>query len=284
MPPRWLSAAIVVFWLGMTGWLGWREYWPRWHAGDPPPFHIDLVEEVQRASPRTPWAVLQDGQPTRRAESWVEHRPADDTFALGLEFKKGIGLPRPAGGLLPQVRLTSSLYRVTRDGRLLELEVQAEVHGTLPIYRAPVDGTLVVAGDVRGRRFYPRCRLDGAVGTLLDVNLAPVEVSYHGSVLVPQHPVNKITGLRPGQSWRMPAVEPLAAALGLTDAVRHVNARVRPGPQVLQWGSRKPKTCLVIDYEGEDELGSTWVEVGTDLVQRQETAFAGKRFVLQRDD
>ena len=282
MPPRWVSVAIVVFWLGMTGWLAWREYWPRWRAGDPPPFHIDLVEEVNRASPRTPWVVLEGGQQTTRAESWVQHREADDTFALCLEFKKRTVVRPPAGRL--RARLASSLYRVAREGSLRELEASVEVHGAIPLLREPIDGTLTLAGDVRGRRFYPRCRLDSAGRILLDVNLPPVEVSYHGSVLLPQHPVNKITGLRPGQSWRMPVVDPIAATFGLSDAVRYVNARVLPAPQVLEWKRRPPKTCLIIEYEGEDEQASTWVEVGTDLVQRQEAAFAGHRLVLQRDD
>ncbi len=283
MPPRWLSAAIVVFWLGMAGWLAWRELWPRWRAGDPPPFHIDLVEEVDRANSNNKirWAVIEDDQQTTSAESSVHYRAKDDTFALALRFTdRPRHLQRP--GRLPQMRFIESSFRVTREGSLRELKVEAAVTGAVgPL---PVNSTLLLAGEVRDERFYPRYEVKQAGLTLLEGSLSPVAVSYHGSVLVPQHPVNKITGLRPGQSWRMPVVDPFAAALGLGEAVRHINARVLPEPQVLEWKARKPATCLVIEYEGEDEKAATWVEVGTDVVQRQEAAFAGHRLVLQRDD
>jgi hypothetical protein len=285
MPPRWLSAVIVVFWLGMTGWLAWREYWPRWQTGGPPPYHIDLVDEAQRTKPRTLWVVIEDGRQITRAESWVDYNEKDRSFALLLEFRKQSFSKQAAGGLLPRLRWRESLLRVTLEGSLRELKVRADVHCNIPLLsREPIDGTLVLAGEVRGEHFFPRYRVEQNGLPLLEGKLSPVEVSYHGSVLVPQHPVNKITGLRPGQSWRMPVVDPFAATFGLADAVRHVNARVLPTPQVLEWSTRPPKTCLVIEYEGEDERAATWVEVGTGLVQRQEAAFAGHRLVLQRDD
>jgi hypothetical protein len=284
MPPRWLSAAIVVFWLGMTGWLAWRELWPRWRAGDPPPFHIDLVEEVHRANTqKIRWAVLEDDHETTSAESSVGYDEKADAFALVLTFKeKPAALRPPAGRMVPRMRFVSSKFVVTREGRLRELQVEAAVTGAVgPL---PVNSTLLLAGQVRDERFYPRYEVRQAGLTLLEGHLSPVAVSYHGSVLVPQHPVNRITGLRPGQSWRMPVVDPFAAALGFGEAVRHINARVLPETHVLEWKDRKPTNCLVIEYEGEDEKAATWVEVGTDLVQRQEAAFAGRRLVLQRDD
>jgi hypothetical protein len=283
MPPRWLSLTIITFWLGTTGWLAWRDLWPRWRPGEPPPYTIDLVEEVNRASKqKTLWAVVENDRDTMQAQSWVEHHAEDDTFALHVKY-----LPRPTfraapGHVVPRMRLVSSLLRVTRDGRLRELEVWASITGDFgPL---PLNSNLLLAGEVRGERFFPRYQVEQSGLTLLEGKLAAVEVSYHGSVLVPQHPVNKIQGLRPGQSWRMPVVDPFAAAFGFADAVRHVNARVRPQPETLRWKERPPKTCLVIDYEGEDETAATWVEVGSGLVQRQEAAFGGSRLVLQRDD
>jgi hypothetical protein len=283
MPPRWLSLAIVAFWLGTTGWLVWRDLWPRWRTGGPPPYTIDLVEEVNREHVRV-WAVLEDDRETMQAKSWVEHLP-DDTFTLHLDFKPRPTFRPPAAGLVPRMRFVSSQLRVTREGRLRELEVRAAVHGTFRFFPLPLDGDLLLAGEVRGDHFFPRYRVEQAGVPLLDGKLAAVEVSYHGSVLVPQHPVNRIQGLQPGQRWRMPVVDPFAAAFGFADAVRHVNARVLPEPQTLQWKEKKPpKTCLVIEYEGEDEKAATWVEVGSGLVQRQEAAFGGNRLVLQRDD
>ena len=283
MPPRWLTLTIIAFWLGATGWLVWRDLWPRWRPGEPPPYHIDLVEEVHRGRDANAhlWVVFEGDRETMQAKSWVEHLQEDDTFALHLEFKPRPIFRAPQGGLVPRMRFVSSMLRVTREGSLRELEVRAAVNGSFgPL---PVNSTLLLAGGVRGERFHPRYRVEQAGLTLLEGKLAAVDVSYHGSVLVPQHPVNKIQGLRPGQRWRMPVVDPFAAAFGFADAVRHVNAHVLPEPQLLLWRDNK-KTCLVIEYEGEDEKAATWVEVGSGLVQRQEAAFGGNRLVLQRDE
>jgi hypothetical protein len=273
---------IIVFWLGTTAWLVGRDLWPRWRPGEPPPYHIDLVEEVHRNNMRL-WAVFEDDdeREATKAESSVVHHPEDNTFALSLTFKPKFTFKPTPPGLLPRMRLLSSTLRVSREGSLRELEVRAAVNGAFgPL---PVNSNLLLAGEVRGDHFYPRYQVEQSGLILLEGKLAPVEVSYHGSVLVPQHPVNKIHGLRPGQSWRMPVVDPFAAAFGFADAVRHVNARVLPEPQSLQWKD-KTKSCLVIEYEGEDEKAATWVEVGTGLVQRQEASFGGHRLVLQRDD
>jgi hypothetical protein len=286
MPPRWLSLTILAFWLGTTGWLVWRDLWPRWRTGEPPPYHIDLVEEVHR-DPNSNihlWAVLEDDRETMQAKSWVEHHSEDDTFTLHLDLKPRPTFRQPPAGPVPRMRIVSSLLRVTREGSLRELGVRVAVNGTFPFFPEPIHGTLLLAGAVRGERFFPRYQVEQSGLTLLEGNLSAVEVSYHGSVLVPQHPVNKIQGLRPGQSWRMPVVDPFAAAFGFADAVRHVNARVLPEPRPLQWRDKQPKTCLVIEYEGEDEKATTWVEVGSGLVQRQEAAFGGNRLVLQRDE
>jgi hypothetical protein len=280
MPPRWLALAIVTFWLGTTGWLFWRDLWPQWRPGGPPPYTIDLVEEVHRQKKvKTLWAVLEDDRETLQAQSWVEHRPADDTFSLHVDYTAKTNFGRPGAGLVPRHRPVSSLLRVTRDGNLRELEVRASLSGG----RLPLNSTILLAGEVRGDHFLPRYRVEQAGVVLLEGKLTPVDVSYHGSVLVPQHPVNRIQGLRPGQTWRMPVVDPFAAGFGFADAVRYVNARVLPGTHELRWRERK-RTCLVIEYEGGEERASTWVEVGSDLVQRQEASFGGSRFVLQRDD
>src|SRR4051812_39004927 len=57
MPSRWVTAVIVLFWLATTSWLFWRDLWPAWRPGEPPPFHIDLVEEVQTTKMQTSWTV-----------------------------------------------------------------------------------------------------------------------------------------------------------------------------------------------------------------------------------
>ena len=280
MPPRWLALTIIAFWLATAGWLVWRDLWPRWRPGEPPPYHIDLIEEVTRGEKhKTLWTVFQNDHEAYLAKSWVKHHPDDDTFAFHIDFSPKPHFGKPAAPWL-QIRLVSGMQRVTREGSLREMEARFAFDA--PRLGVPTGTTGLVAGTVRGNHFVPRLRLDLPGGLVREANLAPVEVSYHGSVLVPQQPVNRVQGLRPGQRWRMPLVEPFTAQFGLTDAVRYVNARVLPEARELEWKGKR-KTCLVIEYDG-DEQGSTWVEAGSGLVQRQEAAFGGNRLVLQRDD
>jgi hypothetical protein len=118
--------------------------------------------------------------------------------------------------------------------------------------------------------------------------LEPVPVARTGSILNPLHPVNRIKGLRPGQTWRMPLLDPLDKArggweklLGKNDTT-FLNARVLPQPQLLP-DSPRPIPCLVIEYDDEDIKPRTWVQLQSGLVLRQEATQFGKRLVLQRD-
>src|SRR5438128_1683764 len=43
MPSRRTALVILVFWLATSGWLIYREFWPRFYADEPPPFAVQLV-------------------------------------------------------------------------------------------------------------------------------------------------------------------------------------------------------------------------------------------------
>ena len=46
---------------------------------------------------------------------------------------------------------------------------------------------------------------------------------------------------------------------------------------------KKSITCLVIDYEGDDFVASTWVERERGLVICQEATLGGERWLMYRD-
>src|ERR1700687_1039638 len=73
MPPRWVIVGIVAFWLVMTGWLFFRELWPRLQPGQPPPFRIDLADEAQNNIPIR-WSIIKDGEDRGYARTWVNFR------------------------------------------------------------------------------------------------------------------------------------------------------------------------------------------------------------------
>src|SRR5207302_890211 len=96
------------------------------------------------------------------------------------------------------------------------------------------------------------------------LELPDVPVSRQGSILNPLHPVNRISGLRLGQHWQMPLVDPLRDSLlsllrkepvaGLllekTPQTQVLRAEVQSRYRYLTWDD-VPVSCLVIDYESD---------------------------------
>src|SRR5262245_12169487 len=79
MPPRWATVTIIGFWLIAMGWMTVREIVPRLRVGGPPPYVIDLTDEVSGNDVN--WTVLGAGGERSKAVSSVERMP-DRTFKL----------------------------------------------------------------------------------------------------------------------------------------------------------------------------------------------------------
>lgn len=291
MPARSLCVAIVAGWLATMGWLGYRDIAPGLRAGQPPPFTIDLADEAQEHALKIRWAILRAtaGGETRigRAKTWVAYRAADDTFELHNETRD-----LALGGLVLSVRvpLMTTVYRVRPDGTLVQMTaaIDAKVRAAL----SNLDLHATVDGNVRDGRFLARGVLEAAGWGRHDVELPAVPVAANGTVLNPLHPVNRIAGLRPGQEWRMPLVDPLADAVAAHVArdlpafkptPRFLNAAVRAEPQTIVYEGRDVP-CLVIEYRGDDDLAArTFVRQSDGLVLRQEATGFGDRVILQRE-
>src|SRR5262249_48854556 len=150
------------------------------------------------------------------------------------------------------LKLTSltSMYRVTRDGFLRELdtEVTAQFVG---------EQVIRIKGEVKDDLFFPQIQFQG-LGQLLGdkMKIEPIKVSAFGSVLNPLQPVNKLPGLRAGQNWRIPQVNPMDVAqqavlaplqkvIGQAPSVRYLNAEV--STTTFDWHGQ-PQQCLLIEY------------------------------------
>jgi hypothetical protein len=298
MPPRWLSALIVSSWLAATGWLFWHELWPSWRPGEPPKFYIDLVEEVQNPDRlKTTWTVQRQKigdekpQPIFRATTWVDYQPQDDTFTLHAKLNRTGAYTQKENivSLLDfAVQSMTSEYRITRTGQLRELR------STLSFIKMPKENPekevaqFLLRGQVRGDQFFAHCSFSGTlVAKELQMDLPPVAVSHNASVLLPLHPVNRIHGLRLGQSWRQPLFDPIRDASNalLGSGPRCLNARVLPQPQVLKSDDGSETTCLVIEYEEEGQFaGRTWVEQDSERVEQQEAYLDGDTWFMKRDN
>jgi hypothetical protein len=317
MPPRWLCGFIVLFWLTMMGWFFWHDLRPRWLPDEPPLFHVDLVDEVHRnsSSLKILWIVERRKEteaafyPVFHAETWVEYDPDAEEYTLNacLDAARDPKLqPVELAKFFKIDRLTSA-YRVNGSGQLRSLEAQATVQvrwhwGLSPLgdlFREQLSAIqnssssdrilLSIKGEVRDQQFFAHCRAEAkSLSKPMQLDLPPTPVSYTGSVWMPLHPLSHIRGLRLGQSWRQPLVDPLHDALasltGFSSGVRWLHARVLPQLELLEWGDDKTG-CLVIEYTNEENelLGRTWVEQDGERVLQQEAALEDSRWIMRRE-
>lgn len=308
MPPRYLTWAIVGFWLTMTSWLFYRDLRPRlWPAGQPP-FTIDITDEAQ-SNLTVDWTVYQDGKKKGYCQTSMRHYPDDDTYELhGLYKLWDSGNVRV--GIEDQK--IESAYRMTRDGDLRAIRAEVTIRQKAPFNLAGIKKFQVealVQGQVQDQFFQPHGKLKAinldnpAEHMELPFDLTGVRVPDRGSVLNPLQPLNRLTGLQPGQRWSMPMVDPLAQTLhesakallgpqlaqalqGGTSDLAVLQAHVLPTPQLLRWGREgleEEVPCLVIEYEGEDIKLRTWVRQDNSLILQQEVKNREHELILVRD-
>jgi hypothetical protein len=284
MPPRWICILILLFWVLTNGWLLWGDLLPFWGASEAPPLVMDIDDEIKlQRNVKAGWSVFVDDDDPKRpsydAYTQVEHQDKD-LYEISFELR-----PKPdtAGGsrkqkdrLFKAERMVSHC-QVTGDGQLRSLMALVEVE---------VKGIKVVAtftGDARGGEFSGHYRIATNNMIVSDSDLDPVPVPRHGAVLMPVHPLQRLPGLRPGQSWTVPELDPLVGFPFTQMRVVRLRARVLPEPETIPWKGRDV-ACLVVVSGGDDQEVRTWVERDSGMVLRQQTSFGGQKWVLQREN
>jgi hypothetical protein len=299
MPARLYVLAILVFWIGSTAWLFHRELWPRLRTGEPPPFIIDLTTEAQRSAQHTLWTINRGGDKIGTARTSIEYDDTNPKFRDTYRFISEIGRLTPVvvGPLEIGGENLLGMYRVTREGELRETSASGKlkVRGTGLLGNLGVSADFQMGGEVVGRQFIPTENYIDFGGNKFDLHLEPVEFTSQGSILNPLHPVNRVAGLRRGQHWQIPLVDPLAdslAALARKDpaleflikkkeGLSMLQAEVLPDTQTLNFREH-PVACLVIEYRGNDMTAHTWVREEDGLVLRQEATLWGEELRLDR--
>ena len=285
MPSRFLILVIVSFWLATTVWFVTREVAPRWRGGDAPPYVIELADEALKNVTPIRWRLTWNGRDMGQIRTTLHYREADDLFELNADSDR----LEVIGALKISARKLHNTLKVNHDGELRGVYTEVEMETPIGLFRVEV------TADVKGGRIVRTCKLESPF-VRIEPKLEPVAFR-RGSVLNPLHPINRVNGLKPGQRWRIPLVDPFGDALKATAAelsgvklseqnsetgTQFLNAEVLTQPQDLEW-DQAVHQCLVIEYTGEDYKGRTWVRAADGLVLRQEAEAHGEKLVLQRE-
>lgn len=270
MPTPSFRLLVVLFWLGMMGWLGERELLPRLVLG-PPPGYEGVIAEVgadDELPPPVQWAVSGSSAPYGSSErigtatTSIERRPNDVmVLTCDVELDK-----LPMLGLLETVDQPLALSAhshlfVSPDGRLRHFDVTAMVKG--------IDAPLVVNGRVQGQQLHVTVDLKG---TRHEQTLA---YEPRGLVMNSFSPVARMPNLRVGQAWNIPVVNPLTGSVDL------VRAKVT-GRELIAWGEHPIAALVVTQTTGiAGTEARTWVR-GDGLVIRQEVPLLLSTMTFER--
>jgi len=278
MPPRSIVIAILLFWLGANGWLFYREAWPRWRSGEPPPYTIDLTEELSRASVN--WKILKKDKEIGYAVSRVERQP-DRTYKLHIQFHFN-----EFRVVILTVRKLGGVYHVTEDGELLGVSAHAVVAMKDKLGSTEMDFEMkgrVEQGALVAELYFNHEKLD--LGEL------KVPIARQGGALNPLHPLNRLPGLSEGRRWHITLFDPLSAlsralpefqqaveGMGVRELVAEVTL------DTLAWDGNDIE-CFKIEYRtpGDDDLvASTWVRRRDGLVLQQHSSHGLSELTLRR--
>ena len=280
MPPRLITAAILAFWLAMTGLLIHHEVVPMMLADVAPTFQPDLTDEI--GSPMVAWTVLHDGKRIGTATSKVIANE-DRTY----EFRSSAHFDQFKFGTPNQpihVHSTESMYRVTEKGKLLAFA------GKVGVSSGPQEAVpgapaflLGIEGEVTDGVCTPRVFFQAA-----ELPLDKIDLPHQGSIVNPMHLLNRLRGLRAGQTWRIAMVDPLRIIANklLGDILKGTTiptliAEVKT--DTLTW-DRKEVECFVIEYREptKEVTARTWVRQRDGLVLQQEATHLGFEMITRR--
>jgi hypothetical protein len=274
MPPRWLTVAIVVCWLATAAWFFQHDLWPRLRPGQRPPYTLDLAHEVTGPNNPRHWDVFYKGKTIGNARTWVEYRREDDTFKLHSRFVFHDFIVA-----VLHVQFMESTYRVTRDGRLREVDGQVDAsRDEKEKEKGPPQLRVHVHGHVEDGVFRPHWVAESPMlpGGKQELDSEPVAVADNHSVLSPMQPWNRLRDLQVNRKWQIELFDPLMGSvsnlvpgLGTGVSVRTLEAGVREETESRIWNNQEV-TCLVVEYHGEGVTGRTYVRQSDGLVLRQE--------------
>lgn len=276
MPPFRVSLVILLSWICANAFLFYAEVLPRWRAGQPPLFTIDLADEAGNVRPYVQWKVLVRNEEFLKLTTGIDLvEGKEDEFILWADYKPPNPLKQKKDFLwLKHLR---SEFKVHRDGDLLAAYARVSIESFRGV-QIPL--TMEMDGEIKNRLFHPVLTTDTLAGQKT-IPLSPMQVPVNGGMFQPFHPVHRIMGLFPGRTWVQPSFDPLAMALSTSlagldgqEPVGTVLAKVRAGLESVNWKG-KSFACQVIEFNGHEMEALVWVDVVHGAVLRQKVKFSG---------
>ncbi|MCS6865548.1 MAG: hypothetical protein RMJ56_16750 [Gemmataceae bacterium] len=293
MPRRMVVALIVAFWLTTTGFVFYRDVWPRLVASGPPPVAIDLADEARQNSP-TKWTIHRNGAKSGQLTTQMKYLDADDAFQFSYRYTH---LELEQAGIVLKIPEASLDVFMTRHGDLKEQHLGGQIELLMKGSSHPfASGTMDVRGVVRAGILTGRCSIRSSL-VHLEGDLEPVPVPQ-GQPLNPLQPVNRLANVRGGQTWVVHELNPLQDAIGglVRQKVAELGLRlpelpprerlvaeVAPSPQTLRWHN-EDVPCWVIEYRRQDVVARTWVRQTDGQVLRQEAFEKGEKLSFERQE
>ena len=278
------SLSVVALWLASMSWLVWTKVLPPLIIGDPPDYRAIL--EVQRGEPPVGWHLLANGRKVGWAVSQTKPLPNHIS-----EIQSHVRFTD-----LPLEELTPGWLRALMqlvDKPLVTLKLDTE--STVLI--DPLGRLLSFDSVVRMDRMTRLARLRGSVeGAQMSLQVSAGEFSYQTEVCLPPRamlgdafsPQSQLPRLRAGQSWRVPAYNPLHPRQPL----EMLKAEVE-GLEPIVWQGKPYEAWLVV-YRSDPGFGSgndrtprgkLWVrQDGTVLRQEMMLLDVTLAFVRMDDD
>jgi hypothetical protein len=198
MPPRLITGAILVFWLGMTAWLIQREVVPQMLADASPSYQPDLTDEI--GAPLIGWRLFRGDKPIGSATSRVvrameeidgKERELDDR---SYEFRTVFNLDAAD---LPIRKLEAS-QRFSEDRK--PIGFGAKIY--LPDFMNEPFGIkgVVEEGKVQPRLFVGKVEFK-------EFKLGKIDAANLGSGFHPLTLIGRLKDLRNGQTWKVTSMD-----------------------------------------------------------------------------
>ncbi len=293
MPSRMVVASIFAFWLATTGFVFYRDIWPRLWAFGPPPVAIDLADEARQNSPAK-WTIYRNGSKSGKLTTQMKYLDARDAFQFTYRYSQ---LEFEQAGILLKIPEATADVFMTRNGDLKEQSMNGRVEVWMKGSPQPLaSGTIDIRGVVGGGILTGHCAIHSTLANLQG-DFEPVPVPQ-GQPLNPLQPVNRLAHVRGGQTWVVHELNPLQdavgglfrkkiAELGLRfpeqPPKERLVAEVDRSPRILSWQNEQVP-CWVIEYRRHEVVARTWVRQSDGQVLRQEAFEKGETLSFQRED